>query len=76
MVSTGKTVSVARRHDRWGGFRALSATPLAPKRLPVGADSGASSALEPLERMQSGGPRLTRGFRYMLPPGHAAGSDK
>ena len=52
----GEASGLPRRH-RW------------LRRRPTGAHSGVSSALESPERMQSGGLRLARGFRYMLPPG-------
>ena len=70
MVSTGE--NVARRYDRRGRLRALSATPLAQK-TPSAADSGVSLGPQ-------GRPNACKavgsvgGFRYMLnrpalPPG-------
>ena len=62
MVSTGE--NVARRYNRRGRLRALSATPLAQKTS-SGADSGASL-------VSQGRPNAckavgsVRGFRYML----------
>ena len=62
--------SVARRHDRWGTARGTSPGDTAGSEdASRGADSGASSPREPPERMQSGGLRMSRGFRSMLPPG-------
>jgi len=66
MVSTGESHPLPVGSIVGGPFRGgPPATPLA-RKTPSGADSGASSYMEPPERMESGGPRR-EGFRYMLP---------
>ena len=66
MVSTGESHPLPVGSIVGDPLRGESpATPLAQK-TPPGVDSGASSFMEPPERMESGGPRR-EGFRYMLP---------